>query len=239
MRWGGPLVDCHVALRWGPPVRWLVPTCWRGPMRCWHVALSCWGGLVRCWHVAPSLSSLILCVHVWDLQFAPRWVSVPKLHPDESLIEFEPLISLFNLFYLLWIYFNSSTYPKIMKFSPNWKSKDWWNNGCLGICIWYHFKYWLMYYALFEFTLLFWHWQNLLRYFLYDCCGLFLLWDDIAMWIVCVAEMLELRYLYVMDDWLLLSVFLVGCWRLCLHYFCPWWYRRLRGHRVNIILQRY
>jgi hypothetical protein len=77
----------------------------------WH-----WSGPMRCWHVSYSLSSLILCVYVWDPQFAPRWVSVPKLHPDEPLIESEPLIFLFNLFYLPWIYFNSSTYPKIMKF---------------------------------------------------------------------------------------------------------------------------
>jgi hypothetical protein len=94
------------------------PHGWGGPMRCWHVALTYWGGPMRCWHVSHSLSSLILCVYVWDPQFAPRCVSVPNLHPDEPLIESEPLIFLFNLFYLSWIYFNSSTYPKIMKISP-------------------------------------------------------------------------------------------------------------------------
>jgi hypothetical protein len=144
--WCGPIRVCHVSLRdltvlksilprgmgW---VRWTNevlprgisgihlsdmrdPHGWGGPMRRWHVALTCWGGPMRCWHVAPSLSSLILCVYVWDPQFAPSSVSIPKLHPDKSLIESQPLICLFNLFYLLWIYFNSSTYPKIMKFSP-------------------------------------------------------------------------------------------------------------------------
>jgi hypothetical protein len=93
------------------------PHGWGGPMRCWHMALTCWGGPMRCWHVAPSLSSLILYVYVWDPQFAPSSVSISKLHPDDPLIESQPLICLFNLFYLLWIYFNSSTYPKIMKFS--------------------------------------------------------------------------------------------------------------------------
>jgi hypothetical protein len=111
--WYGPMGCCHVSLGdltgWESVlpcgkgwVRWTNelltrgtsgthlsdmwdPHGWGGPMRCWHVALTWWGDPMRCWHVAPSLSSLILCVYVWDPQFAPRWVFVPKLHPDESL----------------------------------------------------------------------------------------------------------------------------------------------------------
>jgi hypothetical protein len=120
-----PMTSCHVALRcWGGSVMachvayWWDPHGWGGPMRCWHVSLTCWGGPMRCWHVAPSLSSLILCVYVWDPQFTPSSVSIPKLHPDNPLIESQPLTCLFNLFYLLWIYFNSFTHPKIMKVSP-------------------------------------------------------------------------------------------------------------------------
>jgi hypothetical protein len=40
----------------------------------------------------------------------------PQIVPRVALIKSEPLINLFNLFNLLWIYFNSSTCPKILKF---------------------------------------------------------------------------------------------------------------------------
>jgi hypothetical protein len=66
------------------------PHGWGGPMRYWHVALTCWGGPMRCWHVSHTLSSLILCVYVWDPQFAPRWVSVPKLHPELLWLNLSP-----------------------------------------------------------------------------------------------------------------------------------------------------
>jgi hypothetical protein len=42
---------------------------------------------------------------------------VPKLYLEKLVIKSQPLINSFNLFYLLWIYFNSSTCLKIMKFS--------------------------------------------------------------------------------------------------------------------------
>jgi hypothetical protein len=42
----------------------------------------------------------------------------PSCTLKDSWSNHSPLICLFNLIYLLWIYFNSSTHPKIMKFSP-------------------------------------------------------------------------------------------------------------------------
>jgi hypothetical protein len=63
--------------------------------------------------------SLILRVqHVWNPQFAPRSVAIPILYPERPWSNLSPLICLFNLFYRLWFYSDSSTCPKIMKFSP-------------------------------------------------------------------------------------------------------------------------
>jgi hypothetical protein len=42
--------------------------------------------------------------------------SVPKLYLEKLVIKSQTLINPFNLLYLLWICFNSSTYSKIMKF---------------------------------------------------------------------------------------------------------------------------
>jgi hypothetical protein len=99
--WGGPLVDCHLALRWGLPVRWLVPG-W-GPL----ADVDQWEGAM--WHRlgAPLAPQII-----------PRMCSVSKLYPERPWSNLSPLIYLFNLFYLLWIYSDSSTCPKIIRFSP-------------------------------------------------------------------------------------------------------------------------
>jgi hypothetical protein len=52
---------------------------------------------------SPVCTQMSLCSQV-----APRWT-----------LEWIWVLDLsFNLFYLLWIYFNSSTHPKIIKFSP-------------------------------------------------------------------------------------------------------------------------
>jgi hypothetical protein len=42
----------------------------------------------------------------------------PQVAPRVILIKSQPLINPYNLFYFLWIYSNSFTYPKIMKISP-------------------------------------------------------------------------------------------------------------------------
>jgi hypothetical protein len=99
--------------KWDPLVRYVGPTWvrWTNEVLIRGTDMLKWPNEVLT-RGTLSFSSLILCVYVWDPQFAPSSVSIPKLHPDN------PLICLFHLFYLLWIYFNSSTYPKIMKFSP-------------------------------------------------------------------------------------------------------------------------
>jgi hypothetical protein len=50
--------------------------------------------------------------------FCTEMVIVPKLYLEKLVIKSQPLINSFNIFYFLWIYFNSFTCPKILKFSP-------------------------------------------------------------------------------------------------------------------------
>jgi hypothetical protein len=64
------------------------------------------------WHTLSPLLFCILCAsYTWGC-------CCPQVVPRFVLIKSQPLINSFNLFYLLWIYFNSSTCPKILKFSP-------------------------------------------------------------------------------------------------------------------------
>jgi hypothetical protein len=92
--------------------------CWHGPIGLWHVAPGCWPSPLWCCHVAHPLSSFIFILSASHTQFVPRVAIIPQVVPRVALIKSHPLINPFNLFYLPWIYFNSSTYPKIMKISP-------------------------------------------------------------------------------------------------------------------------
>jgi hypothetical protein len=116
-----PICACHVAWWWGPPVRpvgvW-VPPSWGGPKGSCHVAHLCWVGPIWCCHVAYPLSSSILYFLCFLHPVCTQTCCCLQVVPRVALIKSQPLINPFNLFYLLWIYFNSSTYPKIMKFSP-------------------------------------------------------------------------------------------------------------------------
>jgi hypothetical protein len=149
LRWGRPLVDCHVALWWGPPVSdlyqdgahlltWTNKRLSRGPI-C-HLALW-WGppvsdlyqggahlltwtnkrlprGPIWCCHVAHPLSSSVLYLFCSLHPVCNHCCYYPQVVPRVALIKSQLWINPFNLFYLIWIYFNSSTYSKIMKFSP-------------------------------------------------------------------------------------------------------------------------
>jgi hypothetical protein len=92
--------------------------CWHGLIGWWHVVVSCWLDPVRCCHVAHLLSSFILYSLCFLHPVCTQSCCCPQVVPKVALIKSQPLIYLFNLFYLLWIYFNSSTCPKIIKFSP-------------------------------------------------------------------------------------------------------------------------
>jgi hypothetical protein len=118
--WGGPVMASHVAHWWDSPVRCLTSG-WdpladmdQWEAATWHTVLR-WlnqglsrGMLARggCWAVgffrSPNCTQGVLC---------------PQIVPREILINSQPLINSFNLFYLVWIYFNSSTYSKFLKFS--------------------------------------------------------------------------------------------------------------------------
>jgi hypothetical protein len=91
--------------------------CWYGLIGCWHVAVSCWLSPIRYCHVVHLLSSSVLYSQCFLHPVCTQSCCCPQVVPRVALIKFQPLICLFNLFYLLWIYFNSSTYPKIRKFS--------------------------------------------------------------------------------------------------------------------------
>jgi hypothetical protein len=119
--WGGPVIACHVALWWAHlsvTCAKVGPTCWHGPMGGCHVALGCWAGPIWCCHVAHPLSSSVLYLLCSLYPVCTQDYGYPQVAPRVLLIKSQPLINPFNLFYLLWIYFNSSTYPKIMKISP-------------------------------------------------------------------------------------------------------------------------
>jgi hypothetical protein len=114
-RWTGKMLTrgisgTHLSDMWNPHG-------WGGPMKCWHVALTCWGGPMRCWHVSHPLFSDSVCVCLGS-PVCTQMSLCPQVAPRVALIKSQLLINPFNLFYLLWIYFNSFTYPKIMKFSP-------------------------------------------------------------------------------------------------------------------------
>ena len=134
--WDGLLWLCHVAWGWvkwpcgvmpcgtrvvrwptgclprgtkvGPTCQWLIPG-W-GPladMAQWEAAT---------WHTLSLRLFYTSCVSC--TQFVPRAAVIPNLHPELLWSNLSPwLIHLFCL-YFPWIYFNSSTYPKIMKISP-------------------------------------------------------------------------------------------------------------------------
>jgi hypothetical protein len=97
---------------------WVGPTCWRGPMGGCHVAPGCWNGPIWCCHVAHPLPSSVLYFFCSQHPVCTQDCCCPQVAPRVPLIKSQPLINPFNLSCLLWIYFNSSTYPKIMKFSP-------------------------------------------------------------------------------------------------------------------------
>jgi hypothetical protein len=121
--WCGQISECHVACV-GPTCQvfhaHVGPTCadmdqW--DCDTWQLSadLAHSGAATR-----HTLSPLLFCIlYASYTQFAPKAAVIPKLYTKRPVIKSEPLICLFNLFYLLWIYFNSSTCPKILKFSPN------------------------------------------------------------------------------------------------------------------------
>jgi hypothetical protein len=104
--------------KWDPLVRYAGPTWvrWTNEVLTRGTDMLRWPNEVL---TRGILSLLWFCMCMFEIpNLHPAVYLSPKLHPDKSLIESQPLICLFNLFYLLWIYFNSSTYPKIMKFLP-------------------------------------------------------------------------------------------------------------------------
>jgi hypothetical protein len=116
--WGGPVRVCHVACWWGPHVRsvwWWGPPGWGGPIGCWHVALRWPSEMLT--RVTLSLPSDSVCICLGS-PVCTQMSLCPQIAPRAALIKSQPLIFPFNLFYLPWIYSDSSTYPKIMKFSP-------------------------------------------------------------------------------------------------------------------------
>jgi hypothetical protein len=114
--WYGQIADYHVVLWWDPLGGCV--GCGGAHLLTWtNETVPCGTGLsdvAEC-GAATWLSLSHLCLIAAVLP--PSNLS-PKLYPKKLMIESQPLINSFNLFYLLWIYFNSSTYPKIMKFSP-------------------------------------------------------------------------------------------------------------------------
>jgi hypothetical protein len=139
-----PICACHVAWWWGPPVKsvraW-VPPSWGGTIEECHVTPCRWHGPIWCYHMAHPLSSFVLyslcflhsvctqsccCLQVVPRvaliksqprvipRVVPRVVSklYPELYPKLLLY---PSCTQSCLF--LWIYFNSSTCPKNLKFS--------------------------------------------------------------------------------------------------------------------------
>jgi hypothetical protein len=103
--WGGPLIGCHVALWWGPPVRWLVPGWgpladvdqWEGAT--WHLAAEVAQSGAATWHRLGEVVTVLGAP--LGPQIVPRVCSVPKLYPEKPWSNLSPLICLFNLFYLL------------------------------------------------------------------------------------------------------------------------------------------
>jgi hypothetical protein len=134
-QWCGPIRSCHMSLggvtwlndvlpRGMDWVRWTIDWLPRGTvvgLTCQvtraRVGPTCWHGPIGLWHVPHSLSSVILYSMCFLRPICTQSCCCPQVVPRVTLIKSQPLICLFNLFYLLWIYFNSSTYPKIMKFS--------------------------------------------------------------------------------------------------------------------------
>jgi hypothetical protein len=101
--WGGPLVDCHVALWWGPPVRWLLlgwglladVDQWEGAT--WHPTAELAQSGTATWHTLSLLLfsiSFVLCT-----QFVPKTAVVPKLHPELPWSNLNPW--LIHLIYLI------------------------------------------------------------------------------------------------------------------------------------------
>jgi hypothetical protein len=92
--------------------------CWHGLIGLWHVTDACWLGPLWCCHVAHPISSSIMYSLCFLHPVCTQGCCCPQVVLRITLIKSQPLINSFNMFYLLWIYFNSSPYPKIMKFWP-------------------------------------------------------------------------------------------------------------------------
>jgi hypothetical protein len=80
----------------------------------WHSCVEVAQSGVVMWHTLLEVAAGVYAY--LGLQIVPKEYSVPKLYPEKLVIKSQPLICLFNMFYLLLIYFNSSTCPKILKF---------------------------------------------------------------------------------------------------------------------------
>jgi hypothetical protein len=120
LRWPYHQLPCGILVG---TTSWLTPLMWgphvlRWPNKCVPRGTCCWLGPFWCCHVAHLISSVVLYILYFLCPVCTQRSLCPQVVPRVSLIKSQPLINPFNLFYLLWIYFNSSTYPKIMKFSP-------------------------------------------------------------------------------------------------------------------------
>jgi hypothetical protein len=132
--WHGLTRRCHLSLfggvvadvdqwltatwhRWDPLVRYVGPTWvrWTNEVLTRGTDMLRWPNKVLT-RVTPSLFSDSVCVCLGS-PVCTLMCLCPQVAPRIALIKSQPLIFPFNLFYLPWIYFDSSTYPKIMKFS--------------------------------------------------------------------------------------------------------------------------
>jgi hypothetical protein len=129
-------VYCHVAglLRWPyhqlprgilvGPTSWLTSLVWGPHVLRWRNRCVSRGTCLLTWPilVPPRGTPSLLCYFIYSVfshtQFAPKEASVPKLYRELPWSNLSSWLIHLICFYLPWIYFNSSTYPKIMKISP-------------------------------------------------------------------------------------------------------------------------
>jgi hypothetical protein len=119
--WGVLLLCCHVALGAEVALPWLAT---------WHAGGAHISGQyssgahmaevdqrgAATWHpLSPFNPACVACLKP---PICTQSVDIPMLYPERPWSNLNPLICLFNLFYFLWFYSDSSTCPKIMKFSP-------------------------------------------------------------------------------------------------------------------------